>query len=478
MRRRAPPAADQRARARRRRFVRTLAAAAVAVVVLIPGALSADNTLFVDQANPNCSNSGTGSATQPFCTITASGSKVLPGYTVQVATGNYAERVAVKAGMPGAPIVYTAAPGATVTVGNGQAGGFVASGKSWVAINGFNVTGTTSYGIDVSSGASNVTISNNNVSYAGQPVSGQTKYGIRFSGAADSIAAGNTVHHNSDTGIAITGSSARIQVLSNHTYANARGYARAAAGIRVATASDNVIAGNVTHNNEDSGIESYPGAANTLIFNNVTYNNGDHGIDNFTTSNQRIIGNTVYKNVTAGINVEGESTGAVVVNNVAVDNGIKSPRTHSNIRIERGSTTGVLVDSNLVWLTVSDTLYIWDSNNYTTLAGFQNASGQGAHEIWADPKWRDAAGGDFHLTWASPAVDSADSGVSGHGAADIEGTLRIDDPFVANSGLGARAYDDRGAYELGAGDFDIPPLARLTVTPSTGVFPLDVTADA
>jgi len=439
---------------------------------------AAPTTLFVDQSNPNCSNSGTGSVSQPFCTIGASGGKVVPGVTVQVAAGNYPEKVSVKSGTADQPVLYTAAPGAAVTVGAGQADGFVASAKSYVTINGFNVTQTTSYGIDVSSGSSNVVVSNNNVGYAGTPASGLTKYGIRVSGSTDSVVKGNIVHHNSDSGIAVVGSSSRIQVMNNNTYANARGYARAAAGIRVADATDNTVAGNITHDNEDSGVESYPGAANTLIYDNVSYDNGDHGFDNFGTTNQRIIGNTAYHNVTAGINVEGNSSGAVVENNVSVDNGLNSPRTHSDIRIERGSTTGAVVDYNLVWLTKNDVLYIWDSTNYSTLAAFKAASGQGAHEIWADPKWRDVGARDFHLTWASPAVDSADSSVRGQAAGDVEGTARIYDPFVSDTGAGPRTYDDRGAYELAAADMDAAPTARLSLTPASGVFPLTVHADA
>jgi parallel beta-helix repeat protein len=460
------------------RLARALILAAVVAGLLIPGAHSAGTTLFVDASNPNCSNSGTGSVAQPFCMISASGSKVVPGTTVQVAAGNYPEKVSVKSGTADARVLYTAAPGATVTVGSGQPSGFVASAKNYVTINGFNVTQTNGHGIDISSGSTNVVVSNSNVSYSGQPQSGQTKYGIRVSGASDCIIKGNAVHHNSDSGIAVVGSSARIQVLNNNTYENARGYQRAAAGIRVADASDNTIAGNITHDNEDTGVESYPGAVNTLIYNNVSYDNGDHGFDNFGTTNQRIIGNTAYHNVTAGINVEGNSSGAVVENNISVDNGIGSPRTHSDIRIERGSTTGAVVDYNIVWLTANDVLYVWDSQNYSTLAAFRAASGQGAHAIWADPKWRDLGARDFHLTFASPGVDSADSGASGQAASDVEGTERIDDPFVADTGAGPRSYDDRGAYELAAADMDVAPTARLTLTPTSGVFPLTVQADA
>jgi hypothetical protein len=57
------------------------------------------------------------------------------------------------------------------------------------------------------------------------------------------------------------------------------------------------------------------------------------------------------------------------------------------------------------------------------------------------------AAGDFHLLAGSPAIDSADSSVSGVQGADIDGTARTDDPVTPNTGAGPRTYDDRGAYE-------------------------------
>ena len=108
--------------------------------------------------------------------------------------------------------------------------------------------------------------------------------------------------------------------------------------------------------------------SDNLIIDNVSYDNGDHGIDNYASTGQRILGNTVYHNVTAGINVEGGSAGATIANNVSVDNGIASPRTHSDIRVDSQSTSGTTMDYDLAYLTTPDTLLIWDSVNYTSLA--------------------------------------------------------------------------------------------------------------
>ena len=456
----------------------TVACALFALLALLAGGATAVSTsaatLYVAQASPSCSNTGAGSQAQPFCTIGASVSLATPGTTVQVAAGTYNEQVSPHTGAAGSPVVFTAAPGATVTV-SGKSYGFYLSNVSWVTVNGFTVTGTTNQGIYVTS-SSNVTISGNHVTLSGHPASGQTKSGIYLTNTSNSLVSGNTTDHNTDAGIQLSTGSTGDEVRGNVTFQNAQVWQRQAAGIRLYKSPGNTVDGNITHDNEDSGIESFNGSNNTLIYDNVSYRNGDHGIDNFGSTGQRILSNTVYKNVTAGINVEGTSPGATVENNISVDNGINSPRTRSDIRIERGSTTGTTVDYNLVYLTTPDTLLIWDSVFYTSLTAYQAASGQMAHGLVADPKWSNPSTGDFHLTAGSPAIDSANSGVSGQPASDVAGQPRVDDTKTPDTGVGPRTYDDRGAYEFQPPDY--APNALLKLTPASGPAPLSVTADA
>lgn len=455
---------------------------ALAVLLLSLGASrvsqAAASVLYVDRGNTACSDSGSGTIDQPFCTIRAAAGKVAAGQTVQVAAGAYPEAVTIPtSGTSTAPIAFTSAPGATVTL-SGQANGFVISGRSWITVTGFDITRTSSYGISVSDSA-HITLTGNHVSYAGQPVSGLTKSGIRLSNVSDSEISANRVDHNSNYGIYFVSGSTRNTVKGNETFGNAQGYQRAASGIRFYSSPGNTAIANVSHDNEDSGMEFDVGSSNSLVVDNVTYRNGDHGIDNRESTGQRLIGNTVYKNVTAGINIEGTSTGATVANNIMVDNGIASPRTHSNIRVESGSTAGTTLDFDEVYLSVADTMLIWDSVSYKSLAAFQAASGQEPHGIEADPRWADRAGGNFRLTPGSPAIDSGNSGVSGQPSTDADGNGRVDDPDTPNTGAGARDYDDRGAYEFQAGTpIDRAPSAALSVTPASGTAPLLVTADA
>ncbi|MGB8003723.1 MAG: DUF1565 domain-containing protein, partial [Gaiellaceae bacterium] len=110
----------------RHRLVFVLVSVSIAALVAFsPGALGADPafTLYVDGSNPSCSNAGTGTPAQPFCTIAAAATKAVPGKTVEVAAGTYSEQVSIaNSGTADAPIVFTAAPGASVIVtglGNG-----------------------------------------------------------------------------------------------------------------------------------------------------------------------------------------------------------------------------------------------------------------------------------------------------------------------------------------------------------------------
>ena len=329
---------------------------------------------------------------------------------------------------------------------HGRTSGFTITGKKWVRITGFTITQTANYGIAVSN-SSHVTLTNNQVSYSGQPLPNLASYGIRLGHVRNSLVRKNTVHHNTNAGIALVDNSSGNTVKANESFANAQGFQRGASGIRMFAAPRNIITGNFVHDNEDSGIDSDSGANDTLV-NNIVYRNGDHGIDDSKAPGTRIISNTVYKNTTSGINVEGNSTGVTIANNISVDNGINSPRSHGNILVDASSTAGTTMDFNLVYLTTPGKLLVWSSSSYSSLAAFRSATGQETHGIQANPKWIDALGGDFHLRAGSPAIDAANSAASGQPSLDVKSIGRVDDPSSPNTGLGPRPYDDRGSFEF------------------------------
>lgn len=415
----------------------------------LQSARSIPTTLHVDGGNSNCSDQGAGTESVPFCTIGAAATVAAAGQTVLVQAGTYSEQVEVaNSGSPGAPVVFSAAPGANVVVSGGQSG-FLVSDLSWVTIRGFHVTDTTDHAIYLSD-SSNITIEDNEISSAGEPIKDFTARGVYVSDTPNSTIVENIVHHNSDSGIYLVGSSTGVQIRNNVSYANARVHTRAAPGIDLRTGS-NTVMGNITYSNEDSGIQIYSGARNNLIVNNLSYSNGDHGIDVLRASGQRIVGNTIYDNVTAGINLEGGSstgsTGGTLANNISVDNGLNSPRTRGNIRVDANSISGTTINFDIVFLNSAGTQIVWGNNSYSSLSVFRAATGQEARGIQADPQWQDVVARNFRLRPTSPAIDSANSSVSGQAATDLDGNNRLDDPNTPDTGSGIRSYDDRGAFE-------------------------------
>ncbi len=440
-------------------------------IAFVPWSSSVDPTLFVDGSNPDCSNSGSGSAAQPFCTISKAASTAVAGQTVVVKGGEYSENVTVgNSGTSTAPITFTAAPGEEVTV-RGKSHGFTISDRSWITVRGFRVTETTGDGIYVTN-STGIAIRENDISYAGLPQSGKIAKGIRLGSVTNSLVIDNTIHHNSDFGIYLLNGTTGVTVRRNDVSYNARQYERAAAGIDVYGSHDNVFEFNVLHHNEDTGIEFRNGSSNNLVVSNISYLNGDHGIDMTNCPGQRVISNSVYKNVTAGINVEGTSTGVTLANNISVDNGINSPRSHGNIRVETGSMPGISLDYDQLFLHTPDTMVVWGSKSYPSLAAFVAATGQESHGIEEDPLFEAPDAGNLHLVAGSPAIDSANSAVSGEDDVDADGNPRVDDPAVPNTGFGPRDYDDRGAYEYQPSGATPTPTSAPNPTPTDVLTPL------
>lgn len=472
-----------------------MVAASVAVVLICLGPTSTASatatTLYVDGSN--CSNSGPGTQSQPFCTISEGAQVAAPGDTVLVSPGTYQEDVKPpNSGAPGSPITFQAAPGGPVTVTGGW-NGFTISSRSWITINGFAITGTTSSGIYLWA-SNNVVVAGNTVTGSGQPVQGQNAVGIYVGETSSSIISGNTVDGNTAAGIYLTQYSTNVAVDGNEASFNAYGWERNANGIDIVTP-DNTVLKNALHDNEDSGIQFYPGypAGNdNIVADNISYHNmgittaqlsncshpttgntsdcftGDHGIDNYKVTGNQITGNTIYSNLTAGINVEGlasgTNSGITVENNISADNAVNCPNgaggtttcpgTKGDIRVDSTSQLGTVLDRDVLWLDSPGYLGTWGNAEYTSLAAFQAASGQEPDGRQASPGFQDPTSANFGLSACSPAIDMANSAAAGEQSTDIAGNPRVVDPSSVQSGTGPRNYDDAGAYE-----YQAPPAA-------------------
>jgi parallel beta-helix repeat protein len=409
---------------------------------------------YVDKTMSSCSDTGPGTTATPFCTITKGVARLQAGYTLYVGDGTYSEQIKpLVSGTDGNPITITAWPGKSPTIGSGATYGAYVSTRSYIVVSNLTFSGSVSDGIYVTK-SDHITVTGNTVTGAGRPAQSQTAPGISIRATNASVVSGNTSDRNNGHGIYVTNGSSGNTISDNEASFNAEGWQRNANGIDV-TGPGNTVLRNVTHDNEDSGIQFFTGGDNGLAALNVTYNNGDHGIDDLNVTGGRLVGNTVYHNCTSGINVEGTSGNYTIVNNVSVDNavypaynGISCSRRAGNIGVWDSAPPTTTVDHNLVYLSKPGTMYVFKSA-YTTLAAMQTATGQEANGVQGDPKFAGQGSGDLRLTELSPAIDRGDSGTPGEQDRDILGHGRVRDANVDNShATGPRAFDDLGAYEF------------------------------
>ncbi len=389
--------------------------------------------LYVDNASgAGCSDSGTGTEEQPFCTIAAAAAVVQPGQTVTVEPGNYDPVTISVSGTPSAPVTFLAANTsddtdhlATIGYGSGQAAppdAFVVSGAHNVVISGFVVAGDQAIVVENSS---DVTIN---------------------SGAATGSARGMAA-------IQVTGASSNITI----SRVAVTGFADVEVdqGVTGAVITDNTI--------DLTG----PGPAVLVT--------GAPGTD--------VTGNTLDTPCQTAVMVSGISPGAYLENNVVETGGdpahakaCSSTANATAFSVSAASLPQTVANYNLIDPVSGGPLYSWGGTNYSSLAAFTAATGQGANDIAASPALSDQYRINdvfwYTLTAASPAIDSADANAPGELPTDQLGNPRADDPSVPNTGTGS-GYYDRGAVELqGSSSTFIP----VTAQPDPAAGPLGVTA--
>ena len=448
----------------------TASAASLGGLALAAPAHAVGNTINVDAA-------GSG----PYKTIAQGLAAAGTGDTVAVAAGSYAGfSLSGKAGI-------TVQGSGTVTVTSG----ITLSNDSNVTVDGLTISGVVGAAI-AANNSSGLHITHNTITGSGAgspfpepvppvtvpptptpPVGSGGTPAVELSGLVNSVFGSNTVSGNKYHGIFASGPGTSGLTISGNTVANNADVtgttvpgARFAAGISV-KAPNVTVSGNVLHDNQDSGLQFYgaltgSSANNGVAVDNVVYNNGDHGIDNLNVAGGTIVNNTVFHNYTAGINVEGTSTGFVVENNTSVNNAYtgSGARSRGEIRIGQSAAAsvangGATVDHNLVFDTLGNPLYNVDTRNgagsagsnlfYTSPAAFHGATGQGANDQSADPKFANSAGGDFHLTAGSGAIGIANAQVAHYSATDADGKT------WATADAGAYGYLSGGSGGGGGG---------------------------
>lgn len=201
-----------------------------------------------------------------------------------------------------------------------------------------------------------------------------------------------------------------------------------------------LIEGNIFRNNRcdsqfSSGVVTFGNFSSPTVVNNVFEDNPCRAI-NITPlagSVPAVLNNTIVRN-DVGIRVGRWATQQVYENNVIVGNVIGMQ-----------ADIGVAV-SSFKW---SLNLVFGNEVNYEAIS---DQTGQNGN-ISADPRFIDAAGGDYHLNASSPAIDSGDNAALRLPATDFEGDGRVLD--------GNR--DALGVVDMGADEFTLrnrPPVAN------------------
>ncbi len=294
-----------------------------------------------------------------------------------------------------------------------------------------------------------------------------------------SLGHGNLVRSNAGDGITAVG---RVLVegntVSGHT---------GAAGIRITEgtsaypeANDNVVSGNAT------GIESNTRAS---VRGNLVYDNAVHGIrarGSETLANNVVhdsgVGiqlwsyytgtiehNVLYANATAAVRVTGPSTGAIslrhntihqtagdgvrletTADGVTLDNNIIVVEGGYGIYVSDNSQPGFSSDDNLLRATGGGRVGYWQGEA-GSLAQWRQASGQDSRSLSDDPRFVNAAGGDYHLQSLTGSMHGGTLAVVLDGATGLPvaaaGTLEFDgaqSPAI-DRGRAGSAYDQEPA---------------------------------
>ncbi|MFD9127237.1 LuxR C-terminal-related transcriptional regulator [Kitasatospora sp. NPDC059571] len=376
----------------------------------IPAAASAANAaatdLYVNNASgAHCSDSGQGTQTQPYCTVSAAARSVQPGQTVHVAQGKYPEQVTLtRSGTADAPITFVGTGGNNSARDQGTTLGvnfdnrqhaLVLSGVQHIRIKDFALAG----------GSSTVAIDNgSDIALTGNVISSDPIPGY--------------------TGVAVTGASEDVSVVGNRV-SGLGGMVSVGPGVRGTVVSTNEV--------RTSGSSTVPvvvdGAIDTVV-----------------------VGNTLSGSCNDAVSIKGAATGTVLENNIL---STADAQNHANplcsdapkyagLRVDAQAAPGTKAAYNAFDSQDGSPAYNWAGTDYATVAAFVAASGQGGHDVIGKVElpWDGDSG-----TLDSPVIDSADENAPGMQPTDVSGTTAFDDPWVTDTGTGS-GRRDRGAREL------------------------------
>jgi hypothetical protein len=189
---------------------------AVAVAAAARAATSTD--LYVQNApGIACSDTGTGTWEQPFCTIGAAAAIVQPGQTVHVEAGSYPIFAVTTSGTPDAPITFQADGFVHVGVTGGGGGpGVTISGVHDVRVNGFVIFASSAKQAVLINNAASITVNGGAAQGGAEQAAGQVPVpAIQVTGTSSNITISRVAVHGLGSGVRVDPGTLGVQITTN-----------------------------------------------------------------------------------------------------------------------------------------------------------------------------------------------------------------------------------------------------------------------
>ena len=282
---------------------------------------------------------------------------------------------------------------------------------------------------------------------------GQGAYGINIQSSTDVTIQNLSLYTNEATTAAVTGSSG---ITFDQDNLITDGGLLDTLDIRDGSSDIAVTRSTIGNVGSGPGIDISAGTQNVTLASDVIYTAVGAGIEADTANGLDIVGDTVERGCGGAVDVTTKSTGVSIENNVfeasstaatacAGTNAAYAP----DVTVDVASAAGTTSDYNdFIFETDNTAAYSWSGTSYPTLAAFQAAVPQGAHDA-VDPT-RDA---EMFLTPAG--MDAADSPITAD-AVPVAGSLSIGTAnaeapgYLSTDFYGRASYTDRGALEYTA----------------------------
>ncbi|MCP4748542.1 MAG: DUF1565 domain-containing protein [Desulfobacteraceae bacterium] len=364
----------------------------------------------------NCSNSGTGTIAEPWCTIQKAAQTAVAGDNVYVKAGNYSENVKFK-NSGSASRGYITFQNFEKDKVSLDPGSFELENISYLKVIGFHIKNPPGErsGIEIGGTGSYVQIRNNEITGCVNLDTAAVRAGDYMH---HFIIDGNHIHHNNtgtQEGLRIMEHTHDFKVTNNKVDHNTNIGIDIVGWAQYGKPYNGLVRGNLCHNNSlkapwSAGI--YLDSPNNIIVEyNVSWGNArglEMGCENRKdqSSGNIMRYNIVYENHGRGLSVGGYQGGLVhdceVYNNIFYNNGGAEIGFDSNPGKNNKFYNNILYDPGTALICNAGNKNIFKYNCYFGKGGL------GSNNITADPLFVNQAKYDFRLKPASPCIDAGD----------------------------------------------------------------------